>query len=290
MRYPKGALSFSDQVAQLRERGLLVPDSDRALHWLQRVSYYRLSAYFLPFKDGECFRPETKFNDVAGLYIFDSKLRLIVLDAIERIEVALRTSITYEIGHAYGPFGHTDSLNFAPGFNHGKFMAELESEERRGKETFATHFRGKYAEEPHLPVWMATELLSFGTISMLYKSMTPAIKSRIAAEFGATDRHAASWIHALSYVRNVCAHHKRLWNRQLAIKPQLPSRSLSWPHVLESNERLYCILVIVQHMLKRSSPHCHWRDRLFQLFDEHHDVPLSSMQIPSDWRGRVIWR
>ncbi|HEY4146253.1 Abi family protein [Pinirhizobacter sp.] len=108
MHYPKAALSFPNQLMQLQERGLRVANPDRAMHWLRRVSYYRLSAYFLPFKEGESFRPGTEFNDVAGLYIFDRKLRLLVLDAIERIEVALRTSITYEIGHAYGPFGHTD--------------------------------------------------------------------------------------------------------------------------------------------------------------------------------------
>jgi len=92
MHYLKAALSFPDQLAQLQQRGLHVTDPDRALHWLRRVSYYRLSAYFLPFKNGESFRPGTEFNDVAGLYIFDRKLRLLVLDAIERIEVALRTS------------------------------------------------------------------------------------------------------------------------------------------------------------------------------------------------------
>lgn len=104
MNYSKQALSFPDQLAQLQRRGLTIVDQGRALQWLQRVSYYRLSAYFLPFKDSENFRPGTEFNDIAGLYIFDRKLRLLMLDAIERIEVALRTSVTYEIGHAYGPF------------------------------------------------------------------------------------------------------------------------------------------------------------------------------------------
>lgn len=290
MRYPKQALSFPDQLAQLQQRGLQVLDHDRALHWLQRVSYYRLSAYFLPFKDGESFRPGTEFNDIAGLYIFDRKLRLLLLDAIERIEVALRTAITYEISHAYGPFGHTEPTNFSPTFNHEKFMAELSTEERRAKETFATHFRRKYADESHLPVWMATELLSFGTVSMLYGALQPAIKRKIASEYGVPDRHFASWLHALSYIRNVCAHHKRLWNRQLAIKPQLPSRSLAWPHDVPDNGRPYCILVLLQHMLKIVSPRCHWRTRLFELFDAHPDVDLSAMQVPTDWRRLAVWR
>ena len=102
MYYTKPALSFDEQLDLLRQRGLAIPDADRATRWLQKVSYYRLSAYCLPFKDGETFRAGTDFNDVAGLYIFDRKLRLLMLDAIERIEVAIRTAITYEIAHAFG--------------------------------------------------------------------------------------------------------------------------------------------------------------------------------------------
>lgn len=289
MRYLKPALSFSEQLAHLQRHGLHVAEPNRALRWLQRISYYRLSAYCLPFKDGENFRCGTEFNDVAGLYIFDRKLRLLVLDAIERIEVALRTAVTYEIGHAHGPFGHTDPANFSEGFNHRKFMDELAGEERRAKEAFAAHFRRKYNSETHLPVWMATELLSLGTVSLLYKSLSPTIKRRIAAEYTVTDRHLASWLHSLSYIRNVCAHHKRVWNRELAIKPQIPTRS-AWLHELQSNERVYCILVILQHMLTVVSPRSRWRDRLFSLFDEHPDVPLSPMQVPANWRTQALWR
>ncbi len=131
MHYTKPALTFEQQLDLLQQRGLTVADPDRALHWLRHISYYRLSAYCLPFKDGNAFRPGTSFDDIAGLYIFDRKLRLLVLDAIERIEVAIKTAITYEIAHAYGPFRHAAYGNFAPEFGHARFMDELEAEERR---------------------------------------------------------------------------------------------------------------------------------------------------------------
>lgn len=290
MHYTKPALTFDEQMDLLRQRGLAIPDADRSKRWLQKVSYYRLSAYCLPFKDGEAFRAGTDFNDVAGLYIFDRKLRLLVLDAIERIEVAIRTAITYEIAHAYGAFGHTDPANFAPGFEHGRFMDELGVEERRAKETFANHFRKKYTSEPHLPVWMATELLSFGTISKLYAALAPALKQKIAAEYGVDEQFLRSWLHALTYLRNVCAHHKRLWNRQFAIRPRFPSRSLAWPHQVPDNGRLYGMLVVLRHMLLVASPGCQWRERLWALLDTHPAVPLDAMKIPVDWRGRHLWR
>lgn len=290
MHYNKPALTFDQQLDLLQQRGLAVDDPDRALHWLRNISYYRLSAYCLPLKDGDAFRPGTRFDDVAGLYIFDRKLRLLVLDAIERIEVAVKTAITYEIGHVYGPFGHTDAANFSPRFDHGRFMTELVAEERRAHETFSTHFRGKYTSESHLPVWMATELLSFGTVSRLYKVLAPDLKQRIASAYGVDEQFLASWLHALTYLRNVCAHHKRLWNRQFAIKPRFPSRSLAWPHQVPDNGRLYGMLVVLQHMLNVVSPRCHWKPRLFSLFDAHPAIPLPDMRIPADWRIRITWR
>lgn len=290
MYYTKPALTYDEQMDLLRQRGLAIPDADRARRWLQKVSYYRLSAYCLPFKDGETFRQGTDFNDVAGLYIFDRKLRLLVLDGIERIEVAIRTAITYEIAHAYGAFGHTDPDNFAPGFAHGRFMDELDVEEMRAKETFAHHFRRKYTSETHLPVWMATELLSFGTVSKLYSALAPALKQKVAAEYGVDEQFLRSWLHALTYSRNICAHHKCLWNRQFAIRPRFPSRSLAWPHQVPDNGRLYGMLVVLRHMLRVVSPGCQWRERLWKLLDAHPSLPMGAMMIPTDWRGRSLWR
>lgn len=289
MRYTKPPLTFAEQIELLQGRGLQVPDPARAEHWLSHISYYRLSAYTLPFKDGENFRPGTTFDHVAGLYIFDRKLRLILLDAIERIEVALRTFLTYELSHQYGVFGHTDPTHFAPRFGHDRFMEHLRKAERESKETFVSHYRSKYTSEEHLPVWMATELLSLGQLSRLYTACSPGIKRKFARRLNCTDPIVSSWLHSLSYVRNVCAHHSRLWNRELAIKPALPALSPAWPYRVRSNERLYCILVIVRHVLLRVSPRCNWHQRLFALFDEHPAIALDAMQVDPNWRTTQLW-
>jgi abortive infection bacteriophage resistance protein len=289
MRYAKPALTFEQQIDLLQGRGLAIPDRPRAKHWLGHISYYRLSAYLLPFKDGDTFRPGTTFDSVAGLYIFDRKLRLILLDAIERVEVALRTCLTYELSHAHGVFGHTDSRNFEPRFRHDRFMEQLAKAEADSKETFVSHYRRKYTSERHLPVWMATELLSLGQLSRLYEASHPNVKRAFARDLNAGDRVVASWLHTLSYVRNVCAHHSRLWNRELAIKPVLPRLTPAWPYRVPSNERLYCVLVILRHTLMRISPRCLWHERLLALFDGHPEVSLDAMQIPADWRTAPLW-
>jgi abortive infection bacteriophage resistance protein len=289
MRYTKPALNYDQQIDLIIGRGLQVESRERLLHWLTHISYYRLSAYFVPFKTRERFNAGANFDQIAGLYVFDRKLRLILLDGIERIEVFLRTELTYLISRGYGPFGHTDPTNFDPGFKHVSFMEELRASEFDSSESFVMHFRGKYSVEPHLPIWMASELLSFGCISRLYQACHPDIKKRVAAKLGVHDSLLISWFRTLSYVRNVCAHHSRLWNRRLALKPILPNPSADWIYLVPGNDKLYCVLVLIRHCLMRVSPRCRWRERLFGLFDAHPGIDLIAMGIPPDWREAAPW-
>lgn len=212
------------------------------------------------------------------------------MDAIERFEVSLRTNLTYEISHKYGPFGHADARNFAPWFKHADLMAELRDSEKKSRETFVGHYRGKYKSEQLLPLWMASELLSFGWLSRIYSASHPGIKRVIARRLDIQDSQLASWLHSLSYVRNVCAHHSRLWNRELAVKPSMPRPSTAWPYVVPHADRLYSILVIAMHCMSRLAPRCGWRQRLIDLFDAHPNVDTSAMQMPENWRELAPWK
>jgi abortive infection bacteriophage resistance protein len=291
MRYTKPALTFEGQFDLISSRGLQIEDRIRVMRWLKRVSYYRLSAYFLPFKEPgtERFREGTTFDQVAGLYIFDRKLRLVLLDAIERVEVATRTSLTYELAHKCGPFGYTDAKNFSSEFNHAAFMTHLEEARAESRETFIDHFNYKYTSEPYLPIWMATELLSFGVISRLYKSAPLDIKKKMSLRYDVQPVVFANWLHTLSYVRNLCAHHSRVWNRQLAIRPMIPHPGKTWPHQIPTAERLYSVLTILQHLLLRMAPQCAWKSRLLAVFDAHPNVDLTAMGMPTDWRHLSPW-
>lgn len=289
MRYDKPPLTYEDQYDLIASRGLQVEDRLRVIRWLKRVSYYRLSAYFLPFKNGETFRNGATFDHIAGLYNFDRKLRLVVLDAIERVEVSVRTCLTYELAHKYGPFGYSNPATFSAQFNHAGFMDDLRYAIDDSSETFVAFYGRKYTSEEHLPIWMASELLSFGVISRLYRASTPDIKKKIAHRFDIQDQQFASWLHAMSYARNLCAHHSRLWNRELAIKPSLPRNSKAWPYTVPTTDRLYCVLVILQHCLMRIAPRCSWKARLLGVFDAHPGVEIAAMGIPNDWRNMSPW-
>jgi abortive infection bacteriophage resistance protein len=284
MKYTKPALTFEKQIELLQSRGLIIENKERAQRWLARVSYYRLSAYFAPFKTSsadESFRSGTKIDSICDLYNFDRKLRLILLDAIERIEVAIRTAVTYELAHSYGPFGHTNPTSFSRKFDHPRFLSDLQEVESKSRERYIKHFRTKYSREPHIPIWMISELFSFGMISVIYSGLLADPSRRIASQYGPTPIILASWIHSLSSLRNVCAHHARLWNRVLGVQPKLPPAAQPyWPYASVSNTRLYAAFLILQQLLSVIAPNSGWKNRLVHLLDEYPSVDRLAMGFP----------
>ncbi len=288
MRYTKPPLTFDEQVDLLIKRGLQIDDRERALRWLRRVSYYRLSAYFLPFKirDTDAYRKGASFDSVLALYKFDAKLRLLILQAIERVEVAIRTAITYEMAHQLGPFGYSNPENFSPTFNHAKLLDTIREEVGRSKETFVSHFRIKYHEEPFLPVWMVTECIPFGSLSMVYGGLKRNLQKRIADHFRVPEGAFKSWLHTLNYVRNACAHHNRLWNRKLAISPSLPP---TWRYLTPRPDRVYAVLQIIQSMITTIAPECRWKDRIMILVLSHPTLNTAAMGFPVNWKELPPW-
>lgn len=299
MKYTKPPLTFGDQLALMKQRGLVVTDDGRALRWLKRVSYYRLSGYFLPFRvpNSDSFGDGTTFDDIVDLYKFDGRLRVLFHQATQRIEVAFRTSITYELAHTYGPFAHTDQDTYSKWFvNPVKFgvpapfvelMEKLAREEKRARELFVKAYRQKYSSEQHLPIWMATELMSFGTLSMMFEGLKSVTKTKIAAEYQLAEKPFQNWMHVLSTIRNLAAHHSRLWNRQLGVQAMIPH---GWVYKVPHADRTYCVAVMLQHLLGVIAPNAKWKQRFLALFDEHSGVDVSSMGFPKNWRDIDPWR
>ena len=275
MDYTKPALTYEDQLNLLVSRNLACTDRPRALEWLQRIGYYRLSAYFIPFRDASTdnFRAGTDLDTIVDLYKFDGNLRLLMMQAMDRIEVAVRAVITYQVVHNLGVFGYADSANFAASFDHAQFLGLIRREERRSSETFVGHYRTKYTSEAHLPFWMATELISFGALSKMYAHLRIRLRKQIAQEFNQPAPVFLSWLHALTAVRNTCAHHGRLWNRELAVKPELPN---AWKAQGLDNNRPYIIALIVQTLLSEVSPDSQWKERLKAHFNAYPSVDLAN--------------
>lgn len=297
-QYDKPALTFAQQLARLRARGMHVTDTLAAEATLACISYYRLSAYWYPFRqcvDGviqDRLEDATPFSTVIDLYEFDRKLRLLVMDAMERVEVHIRTAVTYTLGELYGAFGHEHACNFHSKFKHAQWLEKLHADTLRSNDAFITHFRARYAGFPSLPIWMCTELLSLGALSRLYRGMLNDDKKLVAARFNLHWRRLQDWLHVLTYVRNVCAHHSRLWNRQLAIKPQI-MRERDWSSpLLPAQDRLFCVLLMLRYLLRQSDNGSDWHFDCNNLIHALAESPRwrKAMGLPEDWQNHPIWR
>jgi len=176
--YSKPPLSFADQISRLEQKGMSFNDKALAENRLASISYYRLSGYWYPFRVrnehnnvSHLFAAETDFNQIIFLYEWDRQLRSLILDAIERIEIAVRTQFTYHIGHTYGAFGHTNAQNFHPKFKHQDWLNKLESEVLRSSDDFIRHYKFKYTGFPTVPIWLLTEVMSLGALSFGYRGL-----------------------------------------------------------------------------------------------------------------------
>lgn len=296
--YQKQALRFEDQLSLLQQRGLEFDDLDRALSQIRAISYYRLSGYWYPFREKDTdgnltdkFIHGASFENAIKLYEFDRELRLLVMSAIERVEVYLRTLIAYHLGHTYGAFGHTDPLNFHPKFDHVKWLKKLDLEATRSKEAFIVHYKNKYKGFPTLPIWMTTEVMSLGSLSFCFKGLSHADKKAISNQLNVHHKRLADWLHQLTYVRNVCAHHSRLWNRALSIRTERSKDDVWNPPITPSNDRIFYILLTLRHLLVTTEYGDNWcRDCNALLAPIASDDFLRiAMGMPENWREHPIW-
>lgn len=298
MKYAKPALTVEQQVEQLARRGMTVRDRERACHLLHNINYYRLRAYWLPDEvpsacpGDHAFREGTDFDEIVDLYSFDRKLRLLVMDAIERVEVSLRTRWAHVLALRHGPHAYLDPALFRNATQHGKCVQRLREEFERSHETFVLHYRKTYTEPELPPFWGICELLSFGQLSLWFQNLKDgADRVEIARLYGVDEQIIKSFAHHLTYVRNVCAHHSRLWNREMTIGMKVPSKPewLGGAFNTEMPKRIYNTLVMLSYMLGIISPTSSWRKQLSALLDEHPRIDQGAMGFPSAWRESPIW-
>ena len=203
--FTKPATTYAEQVALLQKRGMDIEDPVQVAFYLQHLNYYRLGAYWLPFEadhGSHRFQPGTRFADVLDLYIFDRELRLLVLDAIERIEVSVRSQWAYQMSHQHGPHSHLNSALAHKPWHWQSNLEKLTKEVERSDETFIQHLTQTYSEALP-PVWAVCEVMSLGVLSRWYGNLKPMPTRReIANVYGIDQRVMESWMHHLTFIRN----------------------------------------------------------------------------------------
>ena len=311
--FDKPALTIEQQLSVLSQRGLMIPDRERARQYLENVSYYRFSAYTRPFyipqQIEHRFLLGTTFDGVLSLYIFDRELRLLLLDAIERVEVALRSQMTNCLAEHYGAHGYTAPEIFDDRYDHTWLMSKLEKGvSANNADVFVQHYRNKYEEaSEYPPVWMAMEMLTFKEVSVMFSQLRhSADTQRISRHFGWPHTVLCSWFRSLSDLRNLCAHHSRVWNREFGSFPAVPrKRPKDWAQIpkeiltrrsssstsrITPQRRFYMQWVVMETLMRVVCPESRWSKRLVQLLRQHQQVSLFHMGFPKDWEQQAFWR
>ncbi len=298
MNYTKPPLTIQQQIDKLKDRGLTFGNEPRAANYLSNISYYRLRAYTYPFQDNtnsnHPFIQPVSFEEIINLYVFDRRLRILVFNALEKIEIALRTKIIYEYSIAFGSHWFEDENMF---WNIDQFdtdMETLSNEIDRSKETFIEHYQNTYSNPPTPPAWMSLEVASFGLLSKLFRNLKNGpVKTKIAREFGLpTSEILSSWMYAITGIRNIVAHHGRLWNRRFIITPRIPSRVLN-PFLNNTHifrNKIYAIFCCMNYILGIISPGNSFSTELKELLKSCHLVDLNEMGFPVDWEQEPIWK
>ncbi|EPR75355.1 hypothetical protein ADILRU_2311 [Leifsonia rubra CMS 76R] len=325
--YAKKWLSLDDQIAKLASRGVEVPDPESCRALLEAVGYYRFTGYLYPLRESETYlndegrprvrilshyRPGTSAGLAADILNFDRRLRMLVLDGVERIEISFRMQLGYVLGRQ-SAFAHLDPSNFVNSFTglqvdtktcetspskHEQWLERVKSRQAESDEAFVTHFRDKYDNE--MPIWALTEILELGQLGRLYSGLNSSIATEVATKYGARSKKMmSSWISSLNYVRNVSAHHARLFNRKLVSAPARPSHEQVplLGHLKEGTSAkqvfgVYNALAVMAYLLRSIDPDSGWPGRvvdLIQSFPDSVHLTTESMGVPPTWLKLELW-
>jgi len=300
-KYIKPALTISQQIEFLTSQGLHIGNQTLANQVLSSVSYYRLSSYLLPFKLAHQdnaprkFKENATFEQIWQLYQFDRELRLLVADAIEKIEVAFRAALANVTSNRLHPFWYVERQFFKAKSTKKRdffddYLKTVRTVSMNKQEVFIQHYHQHYSEPEFPPIWMMIEALSFGACSKMFDNIqSKEIRNEIASFLGQHTTVIESWIRTLTYTRNLCAHHSRLWNRWFVIPPLIPKNSPINPHI-DGNYRFQLIAFVLQQLLEKIEPGSNWKTRLFKLFERNETFPGIAMGFKADWRDDLIWK
>ena len=292
LSYSKRPLSATQQVNKLLSNGLIINDIGAAENFFEYNSYYRFSAYTFVFetssvgtKRNHRLRPGTTFEEVKRLYMFDHKLRELTSHALRHIEVGIRTKICLVLATTHGS-GHfyMNPQYFKKSRIHTEFLARCYTTAERSQETFIKHYKKEYATPELPPFWMMIEVLTFGQVSMFFENLTTVNQKAVSVTLDLAPDALTSWLAAMSYTRNLCAHHSRLWNRKFTKKPQGSKRL----PITEPGSYAQAASV-TKYLLDQMEPDFHFASRLKVLLDDYPEIVSEKLGFRQKKLSDTFW-
>lgn len=297
MHYSDPPLSY-DQLADLViSRGMTGISRADLARMLEVIGYYRLSTYWFQFvQDDKSFVPGTSWVEVIRRYNLDCDLRLLSMSGMECIEIWLRNSLIQHHATRYEAFGYLDKSTL-PGISkekHDSFVNEALENAARSREEFVISHRKKYSSDLHLPIWIACELMTMGMLLTFYKGLEVPLRSSIASGFGVSEEVFTSWLVTLYTLRNISAHHRRLWNRRFGPTMKIPrqNKHIEWhTPVRVRGDTTFGVLSVIAYLIDNIDDNKAkmWRSRLDIIVESYGEDMIFEAGFPSTWRICPIW-
>ena len=290
----KEVKTFEEQLDILKDRNLIISDIDKALNILRNVNYYRLSGYY-PFfyikNTSDCkFNTGTTFEDIYQLYCFDKELRVILFGLTQGLEIMVRTHLAYEIAHKYGVDGwesvdlffdydescNKKKINMCESYTN--FRSNINKKIKRSKEIFIKHHQNNY--DSKFPVWVVVETLDFGDLSKLYKNMKTIDKNHIAREYYNKNKYVyiENWLEMSVILRNICAHHGRIYGRNIfTIKKNKTMSKYNF-------KGLFALIIGIKEMMGESEDWNKFVEDIIYLSDKYPNIDFKKINFPESWK------
>lgn len=276
----KPSAHLCEQVNDLLNLGMQIKDYDFALKFLFKNEYYRFRGYCYQFIKGNKLNGNISFEDILDIYYFDDELRQLLLKYLRHIELSIKSIVSYYHTIKYGPLCYLDDKLFINKANHTDFLDKAKKEIGRSDEVFISHHIN--IKNSVFPFWVVCEVLTFGTISKYYNNMLNTDKTAISKKFYGVDRkYIENWLLVCSYIRNLCAHNARLYNRKfIQATVNLPKK------VKPSNSNLFDRLIPISKMLDDENKHRFVRE-IEELIDKH-IFAKNNIDFPDNWKQILL--
>lgn len=297
-KYDKQPISVNEQINLLESKGMEFFDRSFAFRTLSIIGYYRFSGYAFPFRNevDKCgFIDDTSFEKVYSIYEFDRSLKALLFSYLGRLEIAFRTLAIdkFSLGKQTALW-YTNPAYFNDQAEHDEFLSNFAYEMQDSREEFIQHFKENYTDE-FPPAWIALQILPFGTLVKLYRNFNDKeLQSQVAKHFGCDSvERFISWMNTLVYLRNICSHHARLWNRPIKKRPEAYNFGIKTKRWTQQDlGRLYYSICVIGFMLKHILPGNIFKTELAALLNASSYVNSSKSKFlgfPKDWQTEFAW-
>lgn len=290
--YTKSAVALGDLVDKLADQGLEVSDADAAVESLKRIGYFRLIPFIRILQDGDLkhFRDSVSFNDIIVLYELDRSIRLVCMDALERIEVFLRSALSNSLSLEHGPHWYLNENLFDRKQNYYRLNQYISSHFGRFPQHIhfdnsINHYHETYNFPATPPSWAVFEHMTFGKLSKVFSSLKVENSKIVSNEFGVPDKVLRSWIFSISAFRNCCAHHERVVNRKLSHAQPIISKDMK--PFIALNTDVYSRIAVISILMDKIGYRGEFCDEIVSLFSGLGSI-VNYIDIPQDWENHTF--